>query len=125
LDALLRLGISPEIISSVLLKRSDIDGFDALSYVAFDAPIISRDERARALVELKQNFINSFPPGAREIILDLIEQYRVGGIDELKPEVFRIPRFTQKYGGLQAIIQRMKTKELQPIFNQIKQRIYE
>jgi type I restriction enzyme R subunit len=125
LEALLRLGISPEIISSVLLKRSDIDGFDALSYVAFDAPIISRDERARALVELKQNFINSFPPGAREIILDLIEQYRIGGIDELKPEVFRIPRFTQKYGGLQAIIQRMKTKELQPIFNQLKQQIYE
>jgi type I restriction enzyme R subunit len=60
LEDLLQLGISPEIISAVLLERSDIDGFDALAYVAFDAPIISRDERARVLIELKQKFINSF-----------------------------------------------------------------
>jgi type I restriction enzyme R subunit len=122
---LLQLGISPEIISSVLLKRSDIDGFDTLSYVAFDAPIISRDERARALVELKQKFINSFPIGGREIILDLIEQYRIGGIEELKPEVFTIWRFAKKYGGLKNILQRLRTRELQSIFNQIKQQIYE
>jgi len=125
LTDLLNLGISPEIISSVLLKRSDIDGFDALSYVAFDVPIISRDERAQALINLKQTFIHSFVPGGREIILDLIEQYRIGGIEELKPEVFTIWRFTKKYGGLKNIIQKLKQKELQPIFNQIKAKIYE
>jgi len=122
---LLQLGISPEIISSVLLKRGDVDGFDALAYVAFDAPIISRDERARALIELKQKFINSFPPQGREIILDLIEQYRIGGIEELKPEVFNIWRFVQKYGKIKNILQRLRTRELQPIFNQIKQQLYE
>jgi len=125
LTDLLSLGISPEIISSVILKRSDIDGFDALSYVTFDAPIISRDERARVLVELKRKFINSFPAKGREIILDLIEQYRIGGIEELKPEVFTIWRFAKKYGGLKNIIQRLKTKELPPIFNRIKEQIYE
>jgi len=125
LGDLLNQGISPEIISSVILKRSDIDGFDALSYVAFDVPIINRDERARALVELKQKFINSFPSQGKEIILDLIEQYRIGGIEELKPEVFTIWRFAKKYGGLKNILQRLRTRELQPIFNQIKQQIYE
>ena len=124
LGDLLNQGISPEIISSVLLKRSDIDGFDALSYVAFDVPIISRDERARALIELKQKFINSFPPEARGVIMDLIEQYKLAGIEDLKPEVFKIHRFTQKYGGFKNIIEKFKTKNLEPIFNQLKKNIY-
>jgi len=124
LGDLLNQGISPEIISSVILKRSDIDGFDALSYVAFDVPIISRDERARALMELKQKFINSFSPEARKIIMDLIEQYKLGGIEDLKPEVFKIHRFAQKYGGIKNIIDKLRVKNLEPIFNQLKENIY-
>jgi type I restriction enzyme R subunit len=118
------LGISPQVLSSVILERSDIDGFDVIGHIAFDAPIISRDERARALIELKQKFINSFPTEAREIIFDLIEQYKIGGVDDLKPEVFNIWRFARKYGGLKNIIQRLRTKDLQPVFNQIKGEIY-
>jgi len=125
LQDLLKIGISPQIISSVLLKRSDVDGFDVLSYVAFDVPIISRDERARALIEMKQQFLNSFPPEGREVILDLIEQYRIGGIEELKPEVFKIWRFAQKYGKIENILKRLKTKNLQSIFKQLKAKIYE
>jgi len=125
LEDLLKIGISPQIISSVLLKRSDVDGFDVLSYVAFDVPIISRDERARALIEMKQQFLNSFPPEGRKVILDLIEQYRIGGIEELKPEVFKIWRFAQKYGKIENILKRLKTKNLQSIFEQLKAKIYE
>jgi type I restriction enzyme R subunit len=121
---LVSFGISPQVLATVILNRSDVDGFDVIAHVAFDAPIISRDERARALIELKQKFINSFPTEAREIIFDLIEQYKIGGIDELKPEVFNLWKFVHKYDGIQNIIQRLKTKELQPIFNQLKEQIY-
>jgi len=124
LGELLNQGISSEIISSVILQRSDIDGFDALSYVAFDVPIISRDERARALIELKQKFIKSFSPEAREIIMDLIEQYKLAGIEDLKPEVFKIHRFAQKYGSIQNIIDKLGVKNLELIFNQLKENIY-
>lgn len=117
-------GISPVVISSVIWERSDIDGFDILSNVAFDAPIISRDERARTLIELKQRFIQSFPENAQEVVLDLIDQYRIGGIEELKPQVLTIPRFTHKYGGLKAIIGRLKTRDIASLFNQIKENIY-
>ncbi len=125
LDELLKMGISPEIISSVVLKRSDIDGFDVLAHIAFDVPIITRDERAQALLEFKREFINSFGKEGREIILDLIEQYRIGGIEELKPEVFTIYKFEKKYGGIRNIIEKLKSKELQQIFNEIKEGIYE
>jgi len=124
LDDLLSKGISPEILSSVVLKRSDLDGFDVLSHIAFQTPIISRDERARVLIELRKKFIDSFSPQAREIILDLIEQYKIGGIEELKPEVFGIWRFVRKYGGVNNIINRLGTKELQSIFTQLKEGLY-
>jgi type I restriction enzyme R subunit len=124
LSDLLQLGISPEIISSVLLRRSDIDGFDILAHIAFDAPIISRDERARVLIELKKEFINSFPKEGREIILDLIEQYRIGGIEELTPEVFKIWRFYKKYGGLENVLKKLRIKDLQSLFEQLKRGIY-
>lgn len=117
-------GISPTVISSVALHRSDIDGFDVLANIAFDAPIISREERARRLIELKQKFFQSFPENAQEIILDLIDQYRIAGIGELKPEVLTIPKFTQKYGGLKTILYKLKTENLTPVFNQIKENIY-
>ena len=124
LNDLLKQGISPEILSSVILKRSDIDGFDVLAHIAFDTPIISRDERAMVLIELKQRFINRFPSEGRQIIMDLIEQYKLGGVDDLQPEVFKIHRFTQKYGGIKNIIKRLKRKNLEPVFNQLKENIY-
>jgi len=124
LEELLGQGISPEIISSVVLKRSDIDDFDVLTHIAFDVPIISRDERARSLIELKQKFIFSFSPEARVIIMDLVEQYKLAGVEDLKPEVFKIHRFTQKYGGVKNIIERLKRKNLEPVFNQLKENIY-
>ncbi|MBT9170685.1 MAG: Type-1 restriction enzyme R protein [Actinobacteria bacterium] len=124
LEELLNQGISPEIISSVVLKRSDIDDFDVLTHIAFDVPIISRDERARALIELKQKFISSFSPEARTIVMDLIEQYKLAGVEDLKPEVFKIHRFVQKYGGVKNIIERLKRRNLELIFNQLKENIY-
>jgi len=124
LNDLSQKGISPEVISSVIFQRSDIDGFDILANVAFDAPIISRDERARALIQLKQKFFQSFPEKAQEVVLDLIDQYRIAGIGELKPEVLTIHRFAQKYGGLKAIITKLKTKDLSSLLNQIKENLY-
>lgn len=124
LQDLLNQGISPYILSSVILERSDIDAFDVLAHIAFDAPIISRDERARTLIELKQQFFNSFTPEGREVILDLIDQYRLGGVNELKPEVFRIYRFVKKYGSVSNIIDKLKTRDLTSIFNQLKENIY-
>ena len=125
LNDLSTLGISIQIISSTILQRSDIDGFDVLSHIAFDAPIISRDERAKALLNLKQKFIASYPPEAREVILDLIDQYRLGGIDDLKPEVIKLPRFEQKYKGVKNIINKFGKPDIfHKTINKLKELVY-
>ena len=125
LEELSTMGISPLLLSSVVLQRGDIDDFDVLAHITFDAPIISRDERAKAIINIKQKFIQSFSPDAREVILDLIDQYRIGGIEDLKPEVVKLPRFEIKYKGLKNILKRFpKPIVFQSTIKKIKELVY-
>lgn len=94
--------INPELIAQ-LLDRPDADAFDIIAHVAFDAPILSRDDRAQAFLNERQQFINSFNETARKIILNLIEKYKIGGIDEISPEALESPDI-QKIGKLKEII---------------------
>ena len=102
LEDLKRKSINPELIAQ-LLDRPDADAFDIIAHVAFDAPILSRDDRAQALLNEKQQLINSFNKTANEVLLNLIEKYKIGGIDEISPEALESPDI-QKIGKLKEII---------------------
>ena len=56
--------------------------------------------------------------------MDLIEQYKLAGVEDLKPEVFKIHRFAQKYGSVRNIVEKLKRKNLEPLFNRLKENIY-
>jgi type I restriction enzyme R subunit len=102
LEALREKSIYPDLIAS-LLKRPDADSFDILAHITFGVPIFTRDERANAFKNLHGEFLQAFDPKAQEVLLALLDKYRVGGIEEIsKPEVFRIPPF-DKYGFLREI----------------------
>ena len=74
-----------------------------LAHLAFDAPLVSRDERAKAFLNRNQDFLGRFKGKAREIIELLVDKYRVRGIEEIaKPEVFRVRPLSQ-YGAFTAI----------------------
>jgi len=93
LAALLGSGVSPEAIA-VLLHHPDADAFDVLASVAFGREVHSRDQRAAAFATRNADFINSFPGGTREVLLALLDKYRLGGVDELEqPEIFRTAPF--------------------------------
>jgi len=94
--------INPELIAQ-LLDRPDADAFDIIAHVAFDAPILSRDDRAQALLNNKQQIINSFNETAKEVLLNLIEKYKIGGIDEISPQALESPDI-QKIGKLKEVI---------------------
>jgi len=102
LEDLKRKSINPELIAQ-LLDRPDADAFDIIAHVAFDAPILSRDDRAQALLNEKQQLINSFNKTAKEVLLNLIEKYKIGGIEEISPEALEAPDI-QKIGKLKEII---------------------
>ncbi|MEM4406892.1 MAG: type I restriction-modification enzyme R subunit C-terminal domain-containing protein [Candidatus Methanomethylicaceae archaeon] len=103
LQALREQSIFPDLIAS-LLKRPDADAFDILAHIAFDVPIFTREERANAFKNLYGDFLRAFDPQCQEVLLALLDKYRVGGIEEIsKPEVFRIPPF-DKMGFLRGVV---------------------
>ncbi|GBF36556.1 EcoAI/FtnUII family type I restriction enzme subunit R [Methanofervidicoccus abyssi] len=102
LEDLKARSINPELIAQ-LLDRPDADAFDIIAHVAFDAPILSRDDRAQALLNKKQQIINSFNETAKKVVLNLIEKYKIGGIEEISPEALESPDI-QKIGKLKEII---------------------
>jgi type I restriction enzyme R subunit len=55
--------------------------YDLLAHLAFGAPIRTRSERAVAFRNREQAFLRRYSEAAREVILALLEKYRVGGWD--------------------------------------------
>jgi type I restriction enzyme R subunit len=93
LEALREQSIYPDLLAS-LLKRPDADSFDVFAHIAFEAPIVTREERANAFKNLHVEFFHAFGKDSQEVLLALLDKYRVGGIEEIsRPEVFRIPPF--------------------------------
>jgi len=93
LAALLGASVSPEAIAA-LLHIPDADAYDVLASVAFGREAISREDRANAFTTRNRDFIDSFPPAAREVLLALLDKYRLGGVDELEQsEILRTPPF--------------------------------
>ncbi|ASJ15073.1 EcoAI/FtnUII family type I restriction enzme subunit R [Thermococcus radiotolerans] len=101
-EDLKKAGIDLKLLS-LIEKVPEADEFDLLANLLFDAPIVSRDERAHLFLELKKEFMDKFGEKGREIILDLIDHYRLYGLSEIEdPRVFELPEF-KAYGGLKGI----------------------
>lgn len=96
-------GIDLNILSK-LLEKPDVDEFDLIANILFKAPIVNRDERARAVLDAQKEFVERFGPKAREVMLELVDRYRMGGIDEItNVKVFETPPF-DKMGYLRGMI---------------------
>lgn len=102
LEELKNESISPKILADII-KIPDADTFDIIAHVAFGVPVLTRDERASMFINKKQSFLSAFNKNAQEVILSLLDKYKIGGIDQLsKPEVFRLSPF-DKMGYLQGV----------------------
>jgi len=102
LEALRSSSIYPDLVAS-LLKRPDADSFDILAHIAFGVPIFTREERANALRNRSSALFSRSSLRAQEVLLALLDKYRVGGIEEIsRKEVFRIPPF-DKMGYIKGV----------------------
>ena len=93
LEELRKDSIYPELLAGIL-KTPDADAFDVIAHVAFDAPILTRDERAKAFLNKKASFLGALGERAQDIVLSLLDKYRIGGVDQITSrEIFRVPPF--------------------------------
>jgi type I restriction enzyme R subunit len=80
--------------------HEEADALDLLLHVAYNAPLVTRRERAEKLRQKKENFFNTFTPAAREILNSLLEKYADYGIGEFDqlPRVLQVSPF-DRYGS--------------------------
>jgi type I restriction enzyme R subunit len=97
LEDLARSSVHPQILAEIL-GRPEADTFDVLCHIAFGSPLRTRSERAEAFMNREQGFIRRHAEDARRVILELLDKYRAGGIDQLEPEVFGVSPF-RDWGG--------------------------
>jgi type I restriction enzyme, R subunit len=73
------------------LGQPDADPFDLLCYVAYNAPLRSRRERAEHLRKGRMDFWDSFKPEARQVLELILDKYIEHGTAQFKvPEILKI-----------------------------------
>jgi type I restriction enzyme R subunit len=99
LDSLRQYGIDPQHLASVT-HHEEADALDLLLHVAYNAPLVSRRERAAQAAQKKANFLNTFTPAARAVLNGLLEKYADYGIQQLDdlPNLLQVQPFAQ-YGS--------------------------
>lgn len=102
-ENLKKIGINLDLVSK-LIDNPDVDEFDLIASFLFDAPLVSRDERAKALLTYKREMLEKYGSYAREVMIELVDRYRLFGIDEITtPKIFETPPF-DKMGYLKGVI---------------------
>ncbi len=115
LNALRQRGIDPAHLAQVV-HQEDADALDLLLHVAYNAPLVTRKERAAKLRQQKPNFYNTFTPVAQEILDALLEKYADFGVTQFDdlPNLLQIQPFTkfgsptdiyQLFGGATKLVQ--------------------
>lgn len=96
IEALEQRGISLKHLAEVT-GQPDADPFDLLMYVAFNAPLKTRRERADYVKKEKESYFERYGPEAREIIMMLLNKYTEFGVTQLTdPNILMIPPISQK-----------------------------
>ena len=124
LEALEEESVHIEVLAEVLTQPR-ADQFDLLACIAFGQPIRTRDERADAFVNYEQRFLEKHDPKAHEVIIALLDKYRLSGISEMaSPDVFRLSPF-REMGQAPGVIQRFGGIEvLRTVLGEIQRRLY-
>jgi type I restriction enzyme R subunit len=96
--------VDPEILALVL-KRPDADEYDLLAHTGYEAPINTREERARALENVDGPFLGQYDDDQRRVVEALLDKYRLAGVEEIaSAEVFAAPPFADEFGGIGNLI---------------------
>ena len=89
------LGVDPATLAEAL-RQPEADEFDLLCYLAYNAPLRTRRERAETLLRDQEAFFAGFAPEARQILDAVIEKYAEHGSAQLKlPDVLEVPPLSE------------------------------
>jgi type I restriction enzyme R subunit len=95
--------------------KPDADPFDLLCHLAYNAPLLTRRERAEKLRRDRKDFFDRYGPEARAIIHELLDKYTDHGAAQFTiPDVFEVPPISRHgnvkeiaaaFGGVEKLIE--------------------
>jgi type I restriction enzyme R subunit len=84
--------------------QPEADHFDLLCHLAFNAPLLTRRQRAEQLKKKKPDFFGKYSPQARAILEELLEKYSEHGTAQFEmPQVLKVPPISE-HGNVGEII---------------------
>jgi len=105
--------------------KPDADPFDLLCHLAFNAPVLTRRQRADRLKQQQAAFFDHFAPEAREILNDLLEKYAIDGeLQFTLPDVLKVAPIW-RHGNVAEIIGKFGgADQLRNAVNQLQTLLY-
>jgi len=105
--------------------KPDTDRFDLLCHLAFNAPVLTRSQRADRVKRRQAAFLNYYSPEAREILNELLEKYsRDGELQFTLPDVLKLPPISE-HGNVNEIMDKFGGAEkLREAVNQLQALLY-
>ncbi|MBP8001611.1 MAG: DEAD/DEAH box helicase family protein [Chloroflexi bacterium] len=96
--ALAKVGVTLDELAAKT-ARPDADPLDLLLHVAYNAPLLTRKERAEKIRQNKPTFFDTYSPAARQVLAELLDKYADFGLLQLEDlgGVLKVPPFNQ-YG---------------------------
>jgi type I restriction enzyme R subunit len=105
--------------------KPDADPFDLLCHLAFNAPVLTRRQRADRVKKQQAAFFAYYAPEAREILSDLLEKYAADGeLQFTLPDVLKVPPLSSR-GNVNEIMGRFGgAANLRNAVNQLQSLLY-
>ncbi len=105
--------------------KPDADPFDLLCHLAFNAPVLTRRQRADQVKKQQAAFFAYYAPEAREILNDLLEKYAADGeLQFTLPDVLKVPPISS-HGNVNEIMGRFGgAANLRSAVNQLQSLLY-
>ncbi len=105
--------------------KPEADPFDLLCHLAFNAPLLTRRQRAERVKRQQTAFFNYFAPEAREILNDLLEKYALDGeLQFTLPDVLKVAPIW-RHGNVAEIVRKFGgVDELRNAVNQLQVLLY-
>ncbi len=80
--------------------QPDADPFDLLCHIAYNAPLLTRKQRAEKLRKGKPDFFEQYGPDARTVLNAILDKYAEHGVGEFSlPNVLEVPPISS-FGSL-------------------------
>ncbi|MDI6723309.1 MAG: type I restriction-modification enzyme R subunit C-terminal domain-containing protein [Methanobacterium sp.] len=104
-------------------KIDKSDTFDVIANMIFEAPLITRNERAEQYIKENIDEISQNDQEVREIILDILEKYKKGGIENIDLRILLNEDMIQK-NAYNILKNKLGSLNIAELFNGIKIGLY-